>query len=1802
MKKRDWRITRGAAVAALFLSSLVTISATPAQAATNYEALQLSVSTIGREGGSLEVSVVTALPNNEMQTTDTAILTNGCLNVLAINSAPTIVSENGKSYANYRLSVPESSVGCLQQTPVQGPSGSSSYTTSSFYVNILSGAPPVIGTYFGAPWTAGALYTYGTAFFGGVPTKVDFGPSQSDPFGTISAGINTYSANLYDANGVPTLMLGDQSMTIAPSASLQLQTTAGSNTLGAAGQSATIANTNLNSLLNYGIQVGRPALVTGSVAISTTGSWGTLSPSAVTLPAMNAPSANAGVLAGTDASASYAIASGSDGFLYVWGYLIPQPIKLTIPSGCTVQQIIGMVVLDSCGYVWHFTQNFPQSGKPTLQRVPVLNSTGLGVKEMTGSGNFFLLSDNSIVRTGLYQNSKLAVPIDTTALGSDTPVAIRTSVFGNNSSLLTLFIIGASGNLYSAFDNSAGAAGQGSNTGTVAMTRVLFGSEPDTATVLSMDSSQGAEAAILSDGTFWGWGDNSQGYAGKDSTQITQLNSPALIPLPISFAPTRVSGEFGQSYFHIYGTNQSAQQVNYSFQNGNWVLGTTNLIHDLANPNWWGGSLSVDSTGAVSSSVNGNCGDSSTRRISSLGQFGPAYSYDALVVSAQFVQDGNTVTTVAGNSVNEVAGRPFALQFSGVHTRCYPSATQLIVAWDLVGNGNYSTPATLVQANTGYSVFQASLNYANAGRYKVGLQVSTPSGNTYTTITTIGVDAATSTQIPSTDSRTVVVSTSSSHTLSIGSDGLVYAWGDNSCDQLGIAKATYSNINIPTLVSSTDTNKAVTVTAGIRSSYVIDTAGQVYAWGESPGPNSAYSGVSPTLISELSNTPIRDIAAGINGQYSCDVNDVSLAKSYGFANLGTTVALTTIGRLLTWNDTASVSSVPGAAGLIFDQIVTASNILYALDSQGNVWTWNGTGALSQISGISGVLKLRGGMNAVVAIMPNGAIQAETNGINFGSVSLPNNVTLVDAQPGQNNQIIGVGADGNLYTASLSYANQAGIQTLTTSTWYQSAQTASASSSDLPVTQPKSDSFISFASNRVASTQGWNGYGGSCGINNGTFSRVISNGQFGTAYNPDTISVGSLTATIGTNAAVNVVRGGLIAAAGGTPIVIRAQRITSQCYASNLTISADVTGSGTFTNLTLSNENGTYSYIVPTVVPNSGRSVVTIRAQALSGLSLTFTLNIASYATTEYPNITARNQPFYTSNSFGLAVGSDGFAYGWANDKTFNYMINPTPPFSSFAPTKVTLVGNPQINDVAGALSGNYQGYGVLIADATGKVWAWGSSASADLPITTSASGSTPITPTRVAGLNGVNVKRLSVSSSGSAVAALASTGVVYIWNSNYRTPVPVSSLAGLNIVDIRMTDQVLYAITSTGDTYSSGGNSGGWQDNSQCIASPAGANLSDASQACLQLRKLPIDPIQSLAPSTSGLGGLEGAIAVSTTGKVYLWGYFNGVNNLTPTQIAMPDSKVPASVGLAFRLPQVIAADGTWLSLTQLANGTNALISTEQFLPSIQVTMQNVTGFSEGDGSGVKLSDGRIYTSGQSVAGSCSVDQPWFNRVMSDSQFGASYHTDSIEISASGPQLFRPGVATAIDLTATSVCSGGLGITFDHKILGESNYSGTITGSPTYNQSSSTAIFNFTPTTNGANWITFRATNANGISGTYQFEADVVPAPPAGRLIGVSINEGARYTNSRDVTIDLVWPDGTLVAYVSNDGGFVPGTFSAVPLQSKISWQLPPQAVVPLPAIVYARYGDANAITYFDDIIMDSLSPILTYASATPNP
>ena len=113
---------------------------------------------------------------------------------------------------------------------------------------------------------------------------------------------------------------------------------------------------------------------------------------------------------------------------------------------------------------------------------------------------------------------------------------------------------------------------------------------------------------------------------------------------------------------------------------------------------------------------------------------------------------------------------------------------------------------------------------------------------------------------------------------------------------------------------------------------------------------------------------------------------------------------------------------------------------------------------------------------------------------------------------------------------------------------------------------------------------------------------------------------------------------------------------------------------------------------------------------------------------------------------------------------------------------------------------------------------------------------------------------------------------------------------------------------------------------------------------------------------------------------------------------------------------------------------------------------------------------------------------------------------------------------------------------------------------------------------------------------------NVIPSPGSGP-VGVSINGGAVYTNSPNVTLSATWPrEATGPLLISNDGGF--GVFKKVPLARDVPWKLNSSGPERLPKTVYLRFlgGGIDSQTFQDDIILDETPPIVSTASVAVAP
>jgi hypothetical protein len=147
------------------------------------------------------------------------------------------------------------------------------------------------------------------------------------------------------------------------------------------------------------------------------------------------------------------------------------------------------------------------------------------------------------------------------------------------------------------------------------------------------------------------------------------------------------------------------------------------------------------------------------------------------------------------------------------------------------------------------------------------------------------------------------------------------------------------------------------------------------------------------------------------------------------------------------------------------------------------------------------------------------------------------------------------------------------------------------------------------------------------------------------------------------------------------------------------------------------------------------------------------------------------------------------------------------------------------------------------------------------------------------------------------------------------------------------------------------------------------------------------------------------------------------------------------------------------------------------------------------------------------------------------------------------------------------------------------------------------ASFSSADLTPGSNSVTARAFDGVGNSDSDVASFTVKPAPattPAAEAppsVGVSINEGARYTNTRDVRLLLRPPPGATGALVSNDGLLDAAMSTPLEGETTIAWTLGEASRGPAVRTVYVRFTgpglDPSAVPFDDDIDLDETRPAI---------
>src|SRR5262249_36298985 len=152
--------------------------------------------------------------------------------------------------------------------------------------------------------------------------------------------------------------------------------------------------------------------------------------------------------------------------------------------------------------------------------------------------------------------------------------------------------------------------------------------------------------------------------------------------------------------------------------------------------------------------------------------------------------------------------------------------------------------------------------------YEWGADSNGQLGNNSTTSSSVPV-AVSVTGTPMAGKTVTAIAAGDLHTVALGSDGAVYAWGQNGNGELGNNSTTGSLV--PVAVSVTGTPMAgktvVQITAALRQTFAVASDGTAYSWGENTvgqlGNNTTTFSPVPVAVSTGSPSAVPSGAAFI---------------------------------------------------------------------------------------------------------------------------------------------------------------------------------------------------------------------------------------------------------------------------------------------------------------------------------------------------------------------------------------------------------------------------------------------------------------------------------------------------------------------------------------------------------------------------------------------------------------------------------------------------------------------------------------------------------------------------------------------------------------------------------------------------------------------------------------------------------------------------------------------------------------------------------------------------------------------------
>ena len=325
--------------------------------------------------------------------------------------------------------------------------------------------------------------------------------------------------------------------------------------------------------------------------------------------------------------------------------------------------------------------------------------------------------------------------------------------------------------------------------------------------------------ATHNNGTVYGWGDNSYGQLGNNSS--TDSHVPVAVDMSGVLSGKTITAVAAGTY-HTVGLASDGAVYAWGY-NTNGQLGNNSTSHSHV-------PVAVDMSGVLSGKT--------------ITAVGAGYGHSvALASDGTLYAWGQGFYGQLGNNSSTDSHVPVAVDMSGV------LSGKTITA---LATGQYHTVAL---ASDGMVYTWGWNDYGQLG------DNSTTQRNTPVAVDISGVISG----------KTITaIAAGVNHSVALASDGTLYAWGYNNKGQLGNNSTTDSHVPVAVDMSGILSGKTITsITAGYRHSVALASDGTVYAWGQNYngqlGNNSTTDSHVPVAVytsGVLSGKTITEVSAG----------------------------------------------------------------------------------------------------------------------------------------------------------------------------------------------------------------------------------------------------------------------------------------------------------------------------------------------------------------------------------------------------------------------------------------------------------------------------------------------------------------------------------------------------------------------------------------------------------------------------------------------------------------------------------------------------------------------------------------------------------------------------------------------------------------------------------------------------------------------------------------------------------------------------------------------------------------------------